>query len=97
MIFDAPWPDGDVGTRSIKGPGSTSPDTMGAMTAARDELRRLVEELPDEQVPAALAEVRRLSVAPTAGTWPPAFFGSFSAAPDTSARIDEILAEGFGR
>lgn len=67
------------------------------MTAARDELRRLVEKLLDEQVPAALAEVRRLNEPPAEVSWPPAFFGSFSGAPDTSARIDEILAEGFGR
>jgi hypothetical protein len=64
---------------------------------ARDELRRLAEELPDEHVPAALAEVRRLNDPPAKGNWPPAFFGSFSGASDTSARIDEILAEGFGR
>jgi hypothetical protein len=33
--------------------------TTADVTAARDELRRLIEQLPEEQVPAALAEVQR--------------------------------------
>ena len=41
------------------------------MTAARDELRRLVEQLPDEQVLTVLAEVRRLAEAPPEVGWPP--------------------------
>jgi hypothetical protein len=68
------------------------------MSAERDELRQLVEELPDEQVPAALEDVRR-RVAPRAvRSWPPRWFGAATAPrTDTAARADEILAEGFGR
>jgi hypothetical protein len=68
------------------------------MTAARDELRRLVEELPEEQLPTALSELQRLGALPPTGTWPPKWFGSITAGrSDTSRRVDEILAEGFGR
>jgi hypothetical protein len=68
------------------------------MTAARDELRHLVEQLPDEQVLTVLAEVRRLAEAPPEVEWPPPWFGSITTEQsDTSARVDEILAEGFGR
>jgi hypothetical protein len=64
----------------------------------RDELRRLVDDLPDEQVPAVLAAVRRhLRVAPER-TWPPDFLGAGRATrPDVAARAEEILDEGFGR
>ena len=65
---------------------------IDVMTAARDELRRLVEQLPDEQVLTVLAE------APPEVGWPPPWFGSITTErSDTSARVDEILAEGFGR
>jgi hypothetical protein len=71
---------------------------IDVMTAARDELRRLVEQLPDEQVLTVLAEVRRLAEAPPEVGWPPPWFGSITTErSDTSARVDEILAEGFGR
>jgi hypothetical protein len=67
----------------------------------RDELRRLVEELPDEQLPAALAALRQ-RLAPVAQTreaqWPPAFFNSITTdRNDVGRNHDEILAEGFGR
>jgi hypothetical protein len=68
------------------------------VTAERDELRRLVEDLPDERVPAALDELRRQARPRAAGHWPPAWFASSTAArTDTAARADELLAEGFGR
>jgi hypothetical protein len=67
------------------------------MTVERDELRRLVEDLPDEQVPAALEDVRRRVSPRKSGPWPPAWFGMATARrTDTAARADEILAEGFG-
>lgn len=72
---------------------------MRRMTEARDELRRLVEQLPESRVSTALTELQRLTDndAPT-GTWPPAWFGSITAGrSDTSQRIDQILADGFGR
>ena len=68
------------------------------MTAARDELRRLVEQLSDEQVPTALAEVQRLAVSAESAQWPPPWFGAVtSKRSDTSERVDELLADGFGR
>lgn len=72
--------------------------TMTDMTAARDELRRLVDDLPEEQLPAALAEVQQLIGAAQAPTWPPPWFAAVTSAhSDTSERVDELLAEGFGR
>lgn len=68
------------------------------MSAERDELHRLVEELPDEQVSSALADVRRRIGRREAGAWPPAWFGAATAdRTDTAARVDELLGEGFGR
>ncbi len=71
---------------------------MADMTAARDELRRLVEQLPEDQIPAALAEVQRLASVVPGPEWPPPWFGAVtSARTDTSVRVDELLADGFGR
>lgn len=71
------------------------------MSAGRDELHHLVDELPDDAVPDALADVRRRLTPARLGAWPPAFFGSIekprSGAVAVSERVDEILAEGFGR
>ncbi len=68
------------------------------MSAERDELRRLVEELSDDRVPAVLAEVRRQSGQVSAGEWPPAWFGSFaSGRSDFGSNHEDLLAEGFGR
>jgi hypothetical protein len=66
-------------------------------TAARDELRRLVEQLSDEQIPTALAEVQPAASA-EAAPWPPPWVGAVtSKRSDTSERVDELLADGFGR
>jgi hypothetical protein len=68
------------------------------VSAEREELRRLVEQLPDEEIPAVLAEVRRHLVAVGERSWPPAFFGAGRAGrSDVAARSEEILGEGFGR
>jgi hypothetical protein len=48
------------------------------MSTERDELLRLVEELPDEGVPAVLAEARRRSKPQPVGEWLPSWFGSFA-------------------
>ncbi len=72
--------------------------TLEAMNLTRDELARLVQELPDDQVPAVLADVRRRLEPAPEGQWPPAWFGMVhSGRHDTARRVDEILAEGFGR
>ncbi|OBG87388.1 hypothetical protein A5733_04130 [Mycobacterium sp. NS-7484] len=69
------------------------------MTASRDELIHLIEHLPDDQVEAVLADVRRLSTESPRGEWPPQFFGigeSSDGRTDNARRVDKILAEGFG-
>lgn len=78
-------------------PALSGASTLDGMSAERDELRRLVEEIPDEEVPAALADLRRHLRSVSDRPWPPAFFGSAtSTSPHVSSRVDEILAEGFG-
>jgi hypothetical protein len=68
------------------------------MSAERDELRELVEQLADEEVPAALADLRRRLRSAGDRAWPPAFFGAGRAGrSDVAARSEEILGEGFGR
>ena len=72
--------------------------TLDAMSAERDELKRLVEDLPDEQVPAALAAVRHQHEQRPESTWPPSWFASFaSGRPDLGSNHDDVLAGGFGR
>lgn len=73
--------------------------TLTRVSTPRDELRELVEHLPDEQVPAVLSELRaRLAPAAAGRSWPPAWFGiAEGSAPDVSERVEEILAEGLGR
>lgn len=68
------------------------------VSAERDELRELIERLPDEQVPAVLAVTRRHLQSAPQRRWPPAFFGAGqSRRSDTAARSEELLDEGFGR
>jgi hypothetical protein len=68
------------------------------MSADRDELRELIDELPDEQVPAVLADVRRHLRPVPAGQWPPAWVGAVTAGrSDVGRNHDDLLAEGFGR
>lgn len=69
------------------------------MSADREELRRLVEELPDDEVPAALDDLRRhLKPVDRKRAWPPAWFGAAkSSRADVAARSEELLADGFGR
>lgn len=72
--------------------------TLGYMSAERDELRELVERLPDEEVPAVLSVARRHLGDPSGRTWPPAFFGSGRAGrADVAERAEELLDEGFGQ
>jgi hypothetical protein len=72
--------------------------TLGLVSVQREELLRLVEELPEEEVPAVLDDVRRHLSAVRNRTWPPAWFGAGeSKTPDVAARSEELLDEGFGR
>lgn len=71
------------------------------MSVDRHELHDLVDELPDDQVALALADVRRRlpRVRPT-GPWPPKFFGGGVAKggrTDIATNIDDYLADGFGK
>jgi hypothetical protein len=69
------------------------------MTASRDELIHLIEDVPDDQVDALLADARRLTAAKPKGTWPPKFFGAGVAKhgrTDVARNIDAYLAERFG-
>lgn len=71
---------------------------LAVVSADRDELMRLVQDLPEDQVGEALAEMRRhLRPVSDERPWPPAFFGAAAGEPDTSERVDELLREGFGR
>jgi hypothetical protein len=68
------------------------------MTAMRDELRHLVDDLPEEQVSAALALVRQLRPEAPSDDWPPSWFGAVSAEQtDTAARAKKILRAEYGR
>src|SRR5690348_8203008 len=72
--------------------------TLDVMSAERDELRRLVEVLADERVPAVLAEARRQHEQEPAAVWPPTWFASFaSGRHDLGNNHDDLLTEGFGR
>jgi hypothetical protein len=68
------------------------------MDPLREELRRLVEDLPAEQVPAVLADLRARGRRSGERSWPPAWFGAATgSSPDVSERVDEILCQGLGR
>ncbi len=68
------------------------------MRAQREELLRLVEELPEEEVPAVLDAVRRRLRTADSRAWPPAWFGaSQSRTTDTAAQAEKLLENGFGR
>jgi hypothetical protein len=71
------------------------------MTADRHELYDLVEELPDDQVAPAIADLRRRLARPEVERpWPPKFFGAGAAKDgrtDIASNIDAYLAEGFGQ
>jgi len=64
-------------------------------SAEREELARLVQQIPDDELPQVLAEVRR-HLRPA--RWPPAWFG-IAAGDGTAvgAASEELLDEGFGR
>jgi hypothetical protein len=68
-------------------------------TLERTRLRAIVDELPDDVVPLVLANAEIHLDQPGEAVWPPAFFASGPSndgRTDTSERVDEILAEGFG-
>lgn len=70
------------------------------MSEHRDELRHLIDALPDEQVEHVLSDVRRRTRSPEVP--PEGAFAWIGAGPanngrsDNAQRIDALLAEGFG-
>jgi hypothetical protein len=67
------------------------------MSVQRNELLRLVEELPEEAVPAALDDVRRYVHAVKDRPWPPAWFGAGEGrTDDVAARAEDLLEDGLG-
>jgi hypothetical protein len=69
----------------------------GTMSVQREELLRLVEELPEEEVPAVLDDVRRHLRSLRERPWPPAWFGAGEgSADDVAARSEDLLRDGFG-
>jgi len=73
-------------------------DYFGRVSAEREELKRLVDQLADDRVPAVLAEARRQIHPQPEPEWPPPWFASFSSGrSDLGSNHDDLLAEGFGR
>jgi hypothetical protein len=65
------------------------------VSAERDELRELVERLPEEQLPAVLSEARRHVAGAPSRPWP-AFFGAGrTGRGDVAERVEELLDDGF--
>ena len=71
------------------------------MSASRAELHDLIDGLPDDQVAAVLADVkRRTSPRPPRSTKPFAWVGMIKDGPTDASSpeaIDALLAQGFGR
>jgi hypothetical protein len=68
------------------------------VSVQREELLRLVEELPEEEVPAVLDDVRRHLRAVKDRPWPPPWFGAGEGRTnDVAARSEDLLEDGFGR
>ena len=68
------------------------------MSAQREELLRLVEELPVKEVPAVLDAVRRRLRTAGSRAWPPAWFGAAQGrTTDTATQAEKLLEQGFGR
>jgi hypothetical protein len=65
------------------------------MSVQREELLRLVEELPEDEVPAVLDDVRRHLRAVRDRSWPPAWFGAGEGrTTDVAARSEDLLGDG---
>jgi hypothetical protein len=68
------------------------------MSLQREELLRLVEELPEEEVPAVLDDVRRHLQLVKERPWPPAWFGAGEGSTDdVAARSEDLVGDGFGQ
>lgn len=68
------------------------------MSVERSELVQLAEQIPDDEVAGAVADLRRRLRPVDERSWPPAWF-AIAAGDGTpvGARSEELLADGFGR
>lgn len=67
------------------------------MSAERDELSRLVNELSDERVTVVLAGARQQRGREPEAEWPPPWFSSFARGrSDLGSNHDDVLADGSG-
>jgi hypothetical protein len=67
------------------------------MSAQREELLRLVEALPEDEIPAVLDDVRRRLRVARNWPWPPAWFGAGTGrTTDVAARSEALLGDGYG-
>lgn len=72
--------------------------TLDVVSAQREELHHLVDDLPEEMVPAVLADLRTRATPPEHRPWPPRWFGAAKArTPDVSEHIDDILRAELGQ
>jgi len=68
------------------------------MSVQREDLLRLVGELPEDEVPVVLNDVRRHLRAVRDRSWPPAWFGAGAGrTADVAARCEDLLGDGFDR
>ncbi len=65
------------------------------MTITREELHALVDRVPAQQLDKAALALSHLTAAGAARPRPRSL-GAVAGQPDDSARVDELLAEGFG-
>jgi hypothetical protein len=68
------------------------------MSTSRDQLHELVDQLPEEQVLAAVSQLRaRLVSVPPAGSWPPTWIGvAQGSSQDLSERFEDVLSAELG-
>jgi hypothetical protein len=68
------------------------------VSAEKDELIRLVRQLPDEDVSSLIDDVRRRLRPVRDRQWPPAWFASAEGdGTAVGARSEELLSDGFGQ
>ena len=71
--------------------------TLIPVSAGREELRRLIQELPEEEVPAVLGAARSRLCTGKNRASPPAWFGAAQGqTSDAAARSEDLLEGGFG-
>ena len=68
------------------------------MSAECEELRRLIQELPEDETSAVLGAARSRLCTAKDRAWPPAWFGApQSQTADGAARSEDLLKGGFGQ